>query len=210
MFDQANAALEAGRPPFPVLALQRTMDCQVGLRRPAGRSYRIPFAPSSTCSMPRPSKSSTLLNGNTGRRALYALPMGRGSNHVHVWKSLLERAGFTLADIPREWAAFWSFWCDQVQPAVRRATGRDDIWGVGLPMSPTSDATDQVLQFQLAYDAPWFTPDGSLQVDDPSVRAGMVKALTDYTAIWRKGCTPPTQRGGRAPATTRRSWRNRW
>ena len=60
--------------------------------------------------------------------------MGRRSNHVHVWKSLLERAGFTLADIPKEWETFWSFWCDQVQPAVRRATGRDDIWGVGLPM----------------------------------------------------------------------------
>ena len=78
---------------------------------------------------------STLLNGKTGRRGLYALPMGRVSNHIHVWNSLLERAGFTLADIPKDWAAFWSFWCDQVQPAVRQATGREDIWGIGLPMS---------------------------------------------------------------------------
>ena len=56
---------------------------------------------------------------------------GADQQHVHVWKSLLERAGFTLADIPKEWDAFWSFWCDQVQPAVRQAPGRDDIWGVG-------------------------------------------------------------------------------
>ena len=77
----------------------------------------------------------TLLNERTGQRALYALPIGRATNHVHVWKSLLEQAGFTLEDIPKEWEAFWSFWCDQVQPAVRRATGRDDIWGVGLSMS---------------------------------------------------------------------------
>jgi multiple sugar transport system substrate-binding protein len=54
---------------------------------------------------------STLVNGRTGRRGLYALPMGRPSNHLHLWKSLLERAGFTLADVPTEWAAFWSFWC---------------------------------------------------------------------------------------------------
>ena len=67
-----------------------------------------------------------------GRRALYGLPMGHITHHLHVWKSLLEQAGFTLEDIPQEWDAFWSFWCDQVQPAVRRATGRDDIWGVGL------------------------------------------------------------------------------
>ena len=52
---------------------------------------------------------------------------GADTNHVHVWKSLLERAGLTLADVPKEWEPFWSFWCDKVQPAVRKATGRDDI-----------------------------------------------------------------------------------
>ena len=77
----------------------------------------------------------TLLDATTGRRALYTLPMGRNVNHVHVWKSLLELAGFTLADIPKQWEPFWSFWCDKVQPAVRRATGRDDLYGVGLTMS---------------------------------------------------------------------------
>jgi multiple sugar transport system substrate-binding protein len=136
---------------------------------------------------------SMLLNGKTGRRGLYALPIGRVSNHIHVWNSLLERAGFTLADIPKDWAGFWSFWCDQVQPAVRRATGREDIWGVGLPMSVAAigDTADQLVQFQLAYGAPWIGLDRRLQVDDPEVRAGMIKALTEYTAIWRKGCTPP-------------------
>ena len=135
--------------------------------------------------------TSTLLDGNTGRRGLYALPMGRYSNHVHVWNSLLERAGFTLADIPKEWEAFWSFWCDQVQPAVRKAMGRDDIWGVGLPMSAVGDTEDELLQFELAYGTPWLGLDRRLQVDDPAVRAGIIKALDAYTAIWRKGCTPP-------------------
>ena len=73
--------------------------------------------------------------------------MGLATHHVHVWKSLLERAGFTLADIPKEWEAFWSFWCDRVQPAVRKALGRDDVWGVGLPMSAASVDTGRVLQF---------------------------------------------------------------
>jgi multiple sugar transport system substrate-binding protein len=140
---------------------------------------------------------STLLNGRTGRRGLYTLPVGRSSNHVHIWTSLLERAGFTRADIPNEWDAFWSFWCDEVQPAVRRALGRENIWGVGLPMSVAAltDTADELLQFQLAYGAPWVDPDGRLQVGDPEVRAGMVKALNAYTAIWRKGCTPPDATG---------------
>ena len=134
---------------------------------------------------------STLLNGKTGRRGLYALPVARASNHIHVWRTLLERSGFTLADIPKQWEAFWSFWCD-LQPAVRRATGRNDIWGVGLAMSvAASDTADQLVQFQQAYETPWLSRDRRLQVDDQAIRRGMVTALNAYAAIWRKGCTPP-------------------
>jgi hypothetical protein len=76
-----------------------------------------------------------LPNPETGQKALYGLPIGRSTNYLHVWKNLLEKAGFTREDIPKNWDAFWSFWCDQVQPAVRRATNRDDIWGIALNMS---------------------------------------------------------------------------
>jgi multiple sugar transport system substrate-binding protein len=130
-------------------------------------------------------------NARTGQRGLYALPMGRRSLHIHVWNSLLERAGFTLADIPKGWSPFWDFWCDQVQPAARKALGRDDIWGIGLPMSPNVDTENTLEQFQLAYDAPWLDYERRLQIDDPKVREGMIKALNAYTLIWRKGCTPP-------------------
>jgi multiple sugar transport system substrate-binding protein len=134
----------------------------------------------------------TLLNASTGTEALYALPMGQYRQHAHVWKSLLEQAGFTLDDIPGEWEAFWSFWCDQVQPAVREALGRDDVWGVGLSMSPgDSDTTNQFDQFTAAYDADYVTRDGRLVIDDPEVRRRYIKAIESYTASYRKGCTPP-------------------
>jgi multiple sugar transport system substrate-binding protein len=131
-------------------------------------------------------------NDTTGQKALYALPIGRATNHVHVWRSLLEQAGFTLADIPNDWDAFWSFWCDEVQPAVRKATGRDDIWGAGIPMSvEASDTNIQFHQFVQAYEKDYVTSDGRLVIDDPEVRQGLVKAMDSYTAIYRKGCTPP-------------------
>ncbi len=134
----------------------------------------------------------TWLNAKTGQGALYGLPVGREINHVHVWKSLLERAGFTLAAIPREWEAFWSFWCDEVQPAVRRALGREDIWGIALPMSvPAGDTDLQFFQFAAANDAVYVTQDGRLVIDDPEIRQRLVKSIDDYTAIYRKGCTPP-------------------
>jgi multiple sugar transport system substrate-binding protein len=134
----------------------------------------------------------TLLNQKTEQTALYGLPVGRVTNHVHVWKSLLEQAGFTLDDIPKEWGAFWSFWCDQAQPAVRRASGRDDLWAVSLIMSgEASDTQYQFFQFLAAYDAHYVTPDARLVIDDPEVRRRLIEAIDAYTAVYRKGCTPP-------------------
>jgi multiple sugar transport system substrate-binding protein len=134
----------------------------------------------------------TLLDGTTNRRGLYLLPMGLGTHYVHVWKTLLERAGFTLADIPKEWSAFWAFWCDQVQPAVREALGRDDVWGTGLSMSVASvDTQNGIWQFIHAYEAEYVTRDGRLVIDDPEVRRRLIEAMDSYTKIYRKGCTPP-------------------
>jgi multiple sugar transport system substrate-binding protein len=70
----------------------------------------------------------TWRDANTGQPAVYGLPIGREINHVHLWKGLLEETGFTLADVPREWEAFWSFWCDRcsrryVRPRGARTSG---------------------------------------------------------------------------------------
>jgi multiple sugar transport system substrate-binding protein len=133
-----------------------------------------------------------LLNERTGQRALYGLPMGQISNYIHVWESVLKRAGFSLDDIPKEWEPFWSFWCDQVQPAARNALGRDDIWGIGRPMSvQANDTKDQFFQLVHAYEADYVTRDGRLVIDDPEVRQRLVRTIDAYTVIYRKGCTPP-------------------
>jgi multiple sugar transport system substrate-binding protein len=193
VLDQTQAALEAGQPPDflfgPVVSTAFDQwayeDRLVDLTDVVGPLVSLFDADTLA--------GATLLNGRTGKRALYALPMGRSTNHIHVWRSLLERAGFTLADVPTQWAPFWSFWCDRVQPAVRKALGRDDIWGVGLAMSveAVGDTWVEFTQFQYAYGAYWETADGQILVDDPAVRAKLVNALADYTAIYRKGCAPP-------------------
>ena len=187
-YDNARAALEAGTPPDFLLAREGASEWAY-----QGQLVDLSGALGSTLDLfdADAVEAATLLNHRTGQRGLYALPMGRRSNHLHVWRSLLEQAGFTPAEIPKG-QAFWSFWCDDLQPAVRESTGRDDIWGIGLPMSSTAtDTSDQVLQFQLAYGTPWIDRERHLQIDDPRVREGMVRALDAYTTIWRKGCTPP-------------------
>jgi multiple sugar transport system substrate-binding protein len=59
------------------------------------------------------------------------------------------------------------------------------------PCRSRPDTDYEFFQFQLAYEAPWIDLNRRPQLDDPTVRAGLVKALDAYTAIWRKGCTPP-------------------
>jgi multiple sugar transport system substrate-binding protein len=130
--------------------------------------------------------------GDSGRSGLYALPLGRATMLVHVWLSLLERAGFRREDIPAEWEPFWVFWFDKVQPAVRKALGREDIWGVGAPMSAKADDTRwALLQFIHAYTAEWPAPSGPSLLRDPAARAALIRGLAGYTAIYKQGCTPP-------------------
>jgi multiple sugar transport system substrate-binding protein len=132
-------------------------------------------------------------NAGTGQKALYGLPIARSTNYLHVWKSLLAKAGFTLEDIPKQWDPFWSFWCDQVQPAVRRAVSRDDIYGIALNMSGDAPGeTDvQFMQFIDAYGAEYVTRDGQPAINNPEVRQKLINTMDSYTAIYRKGCTPP-------------------
>jgi multiple sugar transport system substrate-binding protein len=131
-------------------------------------------------------------NAKTGQQALYGLPVARSADHIHIWKNILERAGLTLKDVPKEWEAFWSFWCDRAQPALRNALGRNDVWGAGLTMSVEAyDTWINFRHFMIAYGADYVTRDGRLVIDDPEIRQRLVKAIDSYTAIYRKGCTPP-------------------
>jgi multiple sugar transport system substrate-binding protein len=192
LVDKIAKALEAGDPPDFAFGIQLTShiprwaleDRLVDLTETVGAFSNL-FEPYLL-------DRNMLLNSQTGKRALYGLPFAQVRNQLYVWKSLLEQAGFTLADIPKQWDAFWSFWCDRVQPAVRRATGREDIWGVGLVMAAEPDETvDQFFQFVVAYEADYVAPDGKFVIDDPEVRRKLVTAIDSYTNVYRKGCTPP-------------------
>ena len=49
----------------------------------------------------------------------------------------------------------------------------------------------QFEQFIQAYEANYVTRDGQLVIDDPEIRRRLIKTMDSYTAIYRKGCTPP-------------------
>jgi multiple sugar transport system substrate-binding protein len=54
-----------------------------------------------------------------------------------------------------------------------------------------NDTRNQFEHFIQAYQATYVTSDGELVIDDPEVRRRLIAAIDSYTAIYRKGCTPP-------------------
>jgi multiple sugar transport system substrate-binding protein len=133
------SALEAGRPPDLVYSL--TINNEQLAYDDALADVADIIEPIKDSFFPAALEAVLLQNGKTGQRAYYGVPVGQSTAHIHVWRSLLDQARIQLQDIPREWEPFWAFWCDTVQPAVREATGRKDIYGVGLTMAEDSNDT---------------------------------------------------------------------
>ena len=141
---------------------------------------------------PNTLETTYLYNDVTKKRGYYGFPLKQQSMHVQIWQDMLEQAGFKQGDIPTKWEDYWSFWCDKVQPAIRKATGTR-IYAVGQPMGVEStDSFQSFYTFMDAYHVKLVDDDGKLLVDDPKTRDALIHALKDYTDTYIKGCTPPS------------------
>ena len=95
------AAVEAGQPPDFLFGTNT--DYYYGQWAYDGRLVDLSdvIGPLASLFDPDALSYAMLLDATTGQTALYALPMGSSTHHLHVWRSLLEQAGFTLEDIPK-------------------------------------------------------------------------------------------------------------
>jgi multiple sugar transport system substrate-binding protein len=140
--------------------------------------------------LPGPLSTTYLLNGKTGKKSYYAAPVEMQLMHINYWIDLVEQAGFKESDIPNDWKGFWSFWCDKLQPALRQKTGTR-VYAIGHPASvQASDTFYSFHMFMNAYDVQVVDENGKLVLDQPKNKGGLVKALADYAAIVKKGCSP--------------------
>ncbi|HSH99066.1 MAG TPA: ABC transporter substrate-binding protein [Reyranella sp.] len=136
--------------------------------------------------------TANLYSDKAKKKAYYAFPIKQQTLHVQYWKDMLGTAGFKESDIPGTWTEYWSFWCDKVQPGLRKATGQR-LFGTGFPMGVEStDSFQSFLSWVDAYNVKLVDDNGKLLVDDQKVKTGLVAALTDYTQPYIKGCTPPS------------------
>ena len=140
-----------------------------------------------------------LYNNTTQSRAYYAFPIKQQTMHIQYWKDMLGEAGFKDTDIPKDWKGYWDFWCTKVQDGYRKASGKRGF-GTGFPMGvESSDSFYSFLTFMDAYNVKLVNDSGKLLVDDPAVRAGLITAMTDYTSVYTKGCTPPSSTSWKDP-----------
>ena len=136
--------------------------------------------------------TANLYSDKAKKKSYYAFPIKQQTLHIQYWKDMLGQAGFKESDIPGTWKEYWSFWCDKVQPGIRKATGQR-LFGTGFPMGVEStDSFQSFLSWVDAYNVKLVDDNGKLLVDDPKVKQGLVAALTDYTQPYIKGCTPPS------------------
>ena len=108
----------------------------------------------------------------------------------HVWRSLVEKAGYKMEDIPKTWDAYYDFFKD-VQKKLR-AQGMRHVYGLGFQVTTQGNDPNALFNyFVIAYGGKDIvTKDGKLHVDDPKVREAVIKTLTYPTTAYKEGFVP--------------------
>ena len=125
------------------------------------------------------------------KRSFYGVPYTVDVFTNHVWRPLVEKAGYKIEDIPKTWDAFYDFFKD-VQKKLR-AQGMRHVYGLGFQLTTNGgDSNAFFNQFLVGYGGHGIvTPDGKLHLDDPEVREAALKALTYPTTAYTEGFVPP-------------------
>ena len=135
--------------------------------------------------------SATCYNNAEKRRSYYGVPITSAAQPHHVWRSLVEKAGLRIEDIPKTFDAYYDFFKD-VQKRLR-AKGERKVYGLGLQVTTNgNDPNNLFNHFLIAYGGGAIvTKDGRLHLDDPLVRQAAIKALTYPATANKEGFVPP-------------------
>jgi multiple sugar transport system substrate-binding protein len=131
-------------------------------------------------------------NSITKSRAYYLAPTKIAAIPFHIWKSLVEKSGAKISDLPKTWDAFMDFF-KPVQKNLR-AQGMRNVYALGYQL--TANGVDPIILYNawlIAYGGKdLVTPDGRLHTDDPQVKAAAIQAIKSLTAPFKEGYVPPS------------------
>jgi multiple sugar transport system substrate-binding protein len=131
-------------------------------------------------------------NGVEKRRSYYGVPYTAGVSANHIWRSLVEKAGYKIEDIPKTWDDYYGFF-KGVQKKLREQ-GTRNVYALGFQVTTNGvDPNSTFNNFLIAYGGQNIvTKDGKLHLDNPQVREAAIKALTYPTAAYKEGFVPPS------------------
>ena len=125
------------------------------------------------------------------KRSFYGVPFSQAVLPNHVWRPLVEKAGYKVEDIPKTWDVYYDFF-KEVQKGLR-AQGMRNVYGLGFQVTTNGVDPDALFNsFLIAYGGQKIvTKDGKLHLDDPKVREAAIKALTYPATAYKEGFVPP-------------------
>jgi multiple sugar transport system substrate-binding protein len=125
------------------------------------------------------------------RRSFYGVPYTVDVFTNHVWRPLVEKAGYKIEDIPKTWDAYYDFF-KHVQKKLRDQ-GMRHVYGLGFQVTTNGGDPNSLFNyFLIAYGGrDIVTPDGKLHLEDPGVREAVMRALTYPTTAYKEGFVPP-------------------
>jgi len=125
-------------------------------------------------------------------RSYYLVPYQTTSLPNHVWKSLVEKAGYTMEDIPKTWDAYYNFFKD-VQKKLRDK-GQRRVYGLGFQVTTNGNDPNNVFNYFLAAygGSNIVDKNGKLNVDDPQVKEAIIKAIEYPAQAYKEGFVPPS------------------
>ena len=130
-------------------------------------------------------------NGATKTRSYYGAPYTLAARPNHIWRPLVEKAGYNMEDLPKTWDAFYDFF-KEVQKKLR-AQGERKVYALGFQMNTTGNDCNLLFDyFLIAYGGQGIvSKDGKLHLSDPQVKEAVIKALTYPTTAYKEGFVPP-------------------
>jgi len=131
-------------------------------------------------------------NSVTKKRGTYGVPLRAAVAPCHIWRPLVEKAGFKMEEIPKTWDAYFDFF-KKVQDNLRKQ-GERKVYGLGFQVTANGvDPYTLFTAFLIAHGGQNIVSrDGKLHLDDPKVKQAAIKAAAYLGGAYRDGYVPPS------------------
>jgi multiple sugar transport system substrate-binding protein len=129
-------------------------------------------------------------NSIAKKRSFYGVPMKASAATFHIWKSLVEKAGYKMTDIPSKWDDFIDFFKPMQKKLRDQGMRRTYAWGLEVSTAG-NDPVRTFSVYMAAYGGEGLvTSDGKLHVDDPHVREASIRTLNKMAELFKDGYVP--------------------